>query len=164
MGGDNTKNNLVELTAQEHFICHRLLVKMTAGQTKQKMSYALWLIVNQSNQYQERVSITGRVYELIRKDHGITVSNSLKGKKKSYSSFGGKKHTDSMIQYFSEIKVGDNNPMWGKTHSDETKLLIGLGRKGAKDPTYKCHNCNRDIAGLGNYNRWHGDKCRINTK
>ena len=41
LGGNNRKENLVNLSAREHFICHRLLVKMLNGDAKNKMIYAL---------------------------------------------------------------------------------------------------------------------------
>lgn len=41
LGGTNNKNNLVLLTAREHFICHWLLIKFTQGNAKYKMMYAL---------------------------------------------------------------------------------------------------------------------------
>ena len=42
LGGTNIKDNLVKLTAKEHFICHLLLVKMVIGDAKRKMAYASW--------------------------------------------------------------------------------------------------------------------------
>lgn len=40
LGGDNSTNNLVELTAKEHFICHKLLVRITEGEARGKMAFA----------------------------------------------------------------------------------------------------------------------------
>lgn len=40
LGGSNNADNLVCLTAKEHFICHLLLTKMTAGVARTKMVYA----------------------------------------------------------------------------------------------------------------------------
>ena len=40
LGGNNSKDNLVKLTAREHFICHKLLTKMVTGKDKSKMLYA----------------------------------------------------------------------------------------------------------------------------
>lgn len=40
-GGDNSKDNLVTLTAREHFLCHRLLTKITTGDYRRKMLSAL---------------------------------------------------------------------------------------------------------------------------
>lgn len=44
MGGDDSSDNLVDLTAREHFICHKLLVRMTQGESKGKMAFALVLM------------------------------------------------------------------------------------------------------------------------
>ncbi len=44
MGGDNSSDNLVDLTAREHFICHKLLVRMTNGESRGKMAFALVLM------------------------------------------------------------------------------------------------------------------------
>lgn len=41
LGGSNERDNLVDLTYREHRVCHKLLVKMTNGIDKSKMSYAL---------------------------------------------------------------------------------------------------------------------------
>lgn len=45
----------------------------------------------------------------------------------------GVKHSEKTIQLFSEQRSGKKNPMYGRQHSKETKMLIGLrsiGRKG----------------------------------
>lgn len=42
LGGDNSSLNVVALTFKEHFVCHRLLVKMTEGLERNKMTHALW--------------------------------------------------------------------------------------------------------------------------
>jgi hypothetical protein len=44
MGGGNSSDNLVELTAREHFICHKLLVRITEGESRGKMAFALVLM------------------------------------------------------------------------------------------------------------------------
>ena len=64
LGGSNDRDNLVELTAREHFICHWLLVKMTEGDDRGKMIYAL-KGMKAENRYQQRyhTKITARVYE-----------------------------------------------------------------------------------------------------
>lgn len=41
LGGADTPDNLVELTAREHFVCHWLLTKMTTGEDRYKMLNAL---------------------------------------------------------------------------------------------------------------------------
>lgn len=64
LGGSNDKNNMVSLTAREHFICHWLLIKMTTGESRYKMLYGL-RIMTMNNKQQERyhTRITSRIYE-----------------------------------------------------------------------------------------------------
>ena len=81
MGGNNKKENLVYLTAREHFICHWLLIKMTSGSDKAKMLYALNMM-RVKNDLQERYStkITSRVYENYRKELSELISKTNKGR------------------------------------------------------------------------------------
>lgn len=81
LGGSNDKDNLVDLTAREHFICHWLLVKMTEGEDKGKMLYAL-NGMRAENKYQQRyqTKITARVYEKYRIEHAKNHSNNMKGR------------------------------------------------------------------------------------
>ena len=44
LGGNNDPKNLVDLTAREHFVCHKLLIKMTDGIYRGKMAFALVLM------------------------------------------------------------------------------------------------------------------------
>lgn len=64
LGGDNQKNNIVHLTAREHFICHKLLVKMVKSQKKYKMMEAVAIFSNNKNR---KISMRSRDIELIRK-------------------------------------------------------------------------------------------------
>lgn len=81
MGGGNDKENLVELTAREHFICHWLLIKMTEGEDRSKMLYAL-NGMKAENRYQQRyhTKITARVYEKYRIEHAENHSNRMRGR------------------------------------------------------------------------------------
>ena len=78
LGGNNSKDNLVKLTAREHFICHILLTKMTTGQEKYKMIHAA-IGMKRSRKYQKRY-INSRLYEQVRKDFAIISGNRNKGK------------------------------------------------------------------------------------
>ena len=81
LGGSNDKDNLVELTAREHFICHWLLIKMTEGEDRSKMLYAL-NGMKAENRYQQRyhTKITARVYEKYRIEHAENHSKRMKGR------------------------------------------------------------------------------------
>jgi hypothetical protein len=66
MNGNDTNNNLVLLTAREHFICHKLLTKMTVGPAYHKMCNAL-LCMSRSRYNQDRYIISSRDFAYIRK-------------------------------------------------------------------------------------------------
>lgn len=51
LGGSNDPQNIVRLTAREHFVCHRLLVKMTIGlgDAHRRMVFALHRMMHGTN-------------------------------------------------------------------------------------------------------------------
>lgn len=74
LGGSNLKENSVMLSAREHFICHLLLVKITSGDNKRKMSFALNMMLAKNKNQCRKVKLTSRIYEMIKK----SFSNSMK--------------------------------------------------------------------------------------
>ena len=98
LGGSNEEDNLVNLTAREHFVCHWLLVKMTTGQDHHKMLNALRMMrAEKQGQQRYNTKITSRVYESIKKEYAQLQSFKLKGA---------------------------GNGMYGKTQSAETREKI----------------------------------------
>jgi len=81
LNGTDDKNNLVNLTAREHFICHWLLTKMYTGEAKAKMIYAL-NGMKRSNTFAQRyeTKITARVYENLKKEFSAIHSTNMKGR------------------------------------------------------------------------------------
>lgn len=101
MGGLDVKENIVKLTAREHFICHRLLCEIYPENTK--LWYALWLMVigkNRKNSLNPYI-LSSRTYESLKLEFvkritgiskpsnkgriitwGDKISKSLKGKPK----------------------------------------------------------------------------------
>lgn len=106
LGGKNTKDNLIRLTAREHVICHTLLTKMTVRQCKAKMVFALWTMVSMHNEYHQRLRVTARQYENIKKQ---------------------------MAEEKSVSQQGELNHFFKKTHTEETKRKIREKRIGFKD-------------------------------
>jgi hypothetical protein len=106
LGGADTADNLVELTAREHFICHWLLTKMTAGEDRYKMINALRMMrAEKEGQQRYDTAITSRVYETIKKEYAKLQSERFSGK---------------------------NNPMYGRTHTEEAKRAIKEKNTGKK--------------------------------
>jgi hypothetical protein len=64
MGGKDNKDNLIVLTAREHFIAHRLLVKFTGGADKRKMLLAIHRMAYGDHRAGYRIN--ARTYEQIR--------------------------------------------------------------------------------------------------
>jgi len=65
LGGKNTKDNLVNLTAKEHFLCHKLLCEIYPEKTK--LWYALWLMaVGKQKTKIHPYKIGSREYEMLK--------------------------------------------------------------------------------------------------
>lgn len=70
-GGNNSKDNLVKLTAKEHFVCHLLLTKTVSNEYRFKMVYAFHgLKASQPKQirYNSKLEITGKLYQRLREE------------------------------------------------------------------------------------------------
>jgi hypothetical protein len=142
LGGINNKDNLVELTAREHFICHWLLIKMTEGNERIKMIYALQGM-KAENKYQQRyhTKITSRVYEKYRIEHAENHSKTMKGKQ-SWNK--GKKLEGEELERQREIirnrkidpvKQAEGQKkriekILGQKRSEETKKIMSLSQIG----------------------------------
>jgi hypothetical protein len=108
LGGQDTPDNLVELTPQEHFICHWLLVKMTTGQDHHKMLNALRMMrAENPNQQRYNTKITARVYAKIKEEYAELQSKRFTGKG---NGFYGKSHTDEARKRISEANKGRVQP------------------------------------------------------
>jgi hypothetical protein len=118
LGGTNCSNNLVKLTAREHFICHLLLTKFTTGKAKSQMYFALNML-RVSNKYQDRY-VTARVYEKLKKTLSKELSSLHKGKTVSAQ-------TRALM---SEKRTGKESPFKNKTHTNEVKEILSNKNKG----------------------------------
>jgi hypothetical protein len=156
LGGSDNSDNLVHLTAKEHFVCHLLLTKMVIGMDRSRMCYAAWQMTHINGR--ERYIPSGNMYALLRKN----LSESLKGIPKTYTIWLGKKHSDKSKQKQSMVKLGKNNPMFGRKQSDDTINRIKSAQVGVPKPKFTCENCGKVVGGKSNLLRWHGDKCKGN--
>jgi 5-methylcytosine-specific restriction endonuclease McrA len=183
LGGSDNADNLVRLTAREHFVCHWLLTKMHLGEARGKMINALYLMQGK-NKYQDRY-INSKVYEKLRQEYSQYISNLNKGriqppeeKAKQITAITGRKRapfSDEWRAKMSASKVGENNNRYGATVSNETKQKMrekALGRKqsaetiakkiaatqGKKREKKLCPHCGQMIA-VNTFTRWHGENC-----
>lgn len=109
MGGNNDKSNLVELTPEEHYVAHQLLVKMNPRNIK--LLYAAnMMTVGNSGQVRNN-----KQYGWLKRQ----LSEARIGQP-------GRRWTDAEKEARSEKYKGRN----GKLHSDETKKKIGKASSG----------------------------------
>ena len=183
LGGTDDIDNLVELTAREHFICHWLLTKMTTGTDRNKMLSAFFLMRG-NNTYQNRY-INSRAYEILRDEYSQYISKMNSGrvqpleeKAKQIAAITGRKRkpfSEEWRQKMSKAHEGEKNHRYGVKVSEETKQkqrAKALGRKqseetirkkadairGRAKPKLLCPHCNQMIA-VNTYPRWHGPRC-----
>ena len=117
LSGNDTKLNLVKLTAREHFVCHWLLTKMLIDKKdKARMNKALERMTI-ANSYQFRYKINSRLFETIRKNAALAHSILLTGKK-------GRIHTQVTKDKIAYKALGRKTLFAGKTHSEESKVKM----------------------------------------
>lgn len=112
MGGDNSGDNLVYLTAREHFVAHQLLVKMHPG--NRKLVYALQAMLR-CGPGQQR---SNRRYEWIR----LAISEAKKGQ----SSWNkGKTLSKEHCENLRKSHLGKRNDNESYQKGIETKIANG---------------------------------------
>ncbi len=188
LGGENCKENIVKLTAREHFICHWLLTKMVNdGKEKWKMLFAFHaFIMKNSSQY--RLTITSKKYEILKRAASEARKNFNKGNKYALGYKQSKetrqKRNESLKYYkrpesanlkqsntMKEKYKNKSHPLKGKSweetfgvdKANEMKNKL-KGKKGTRTkPTKKhdiiiCPHCCK-FGGSGNMKRYHFDNC-----
>lgn len=152
LGGSNDTSNLVKLTFREHFLVHRLLVKMTCDNNNIKMSWALHRMM-----YSGKYFYNSYTYEKSRKDF----IQMLKTQPKYQTPEWLKKHSDSIFKSWQDAterrqqaslqmkekwkngilkpRSGKDNPMWGKSGWNKGKKFPGTGKSGASNPQAKTY-------------------------
>lgn len=151
MGGTDDIDNLVKLTAKEHYVAHHLLYKIYRNR---EMTLAFMLMVNVKRNGQ-KFKITAKTYQKLKEDNSRVRSiamtgkpSSAKGKNWSTESraklsrtntghkrgnggahFKGKHHTEESKKKLSEKQRGNKNHL-GILHSEETKQKMSKDRLG----------------------------------
>jgi hypothetical protein len=103
LGGSDEADNIIRLTASDHFFAHALLARIYKG----KMVYALLQMLNFERRNSNKQ--TRMHYQYVRSNLKLSEEHKLKI---SISNIG--KHDNS----------GENNPMYGKTHTNQVKGIL----------------------------------------
>lgn len=141
-GGSDKKENIVFLSAKDHFRCHQLLVLMTEGELKSKMCSGLWRMMNKQSKNQNRdYSFTPDEYEEARINHAISHSQRITGKN---NSFYNKRHSSETIEKMSKAKKGKTyEEIFGEENGTimrERRRLETLGKKRSSETCEKIRN------------------------
>lgn len=111
LGGSDQRDNLVPLTAREHFLCHWLLVKIFKKGTdeRRKMMYAFWRMRGHPTEDKSRY-MNSRAYEKLRTEFAKYVSESMKLKQKGNknSQYGTKWYTNRINGECKKFKILPN--------------------------------------------------------
>lgn len=181
LGGTDEQENLVDLTAREHFVVHKLLSKMYGGKLKYAFSM-MCLTRNTPSKYNKvDYKVTSREYSSARKSLSILsigrklsdstkekISKSLLGRKFSQETIEKmrKPKSNSHRENISKSKIGKNNPMYGVPsptkgikHTKSVKDKISDATKKAMDYP-PCPHCGKKTT-KGNALRWHYDNCKF---
>lgn len=116
MGGSDSSENLVLLTAKEHYICHLLLTKMTDGQDRMKMLYAFNTMATRASSNQKRFHSNS--YQRFKHHFSEMMSEKFSGEN---NNFFEKRHTQDTRDHLSQIRKGRRTTRPGYTHSRETR-------------------------------------------
>jgi hypothetical protein len=136
IGGTDHRENIVSLTAREHFVCHLLLTKMTTGKVKQAMCWAVGKFA-QSSKKQNR-KFTSWEYQKIRENISLArkgTKHSEETRKKMSEKRKGKAPWNKGIKqgpHSAESNKARSATMKDKPKSTQTKLKISEGKKGHK--------------------------------
>ena len=190
MGGNNDSENLVKLTAREHFICHWLLTKMVTGSDRNKMLYALNGMRRNKTGNRYETKITSKVYaslkgkRILTQETKMKISLAKKGKSRSEETI--QKMRERTMSVETRIKLSNSlkgriGPNLGKPRSEETKekirntlsgrILSAEAREKLKGPRgprkvsikqklLSCPHCGKS-GGKGNMHRYHFTNCFV---
>ena len=159
LGGKDNQENLVELTAREHFIVHMLLCKFTKGEAKRSMLYAFKCMCYYKKDGRD-YKINSRIAQKLRselkfsKEHKINLSlvkkgkpSNKKGKKASNKTklkikiaLTGKKHSQKHKDNLSKIRTQliwvNNNIESKRIKKDELQNYLNIEYKLGRDKSY----------------------------
>jgi hypothetical protein len=147
MGGTNDDNNLVYLTAKEHYMAHRLLCEIYPD--NRNLQIAIWCMINGLSRSKKRYIPSGRIYAIIKEESIKKMSEAKLGKIRTPFSEEHKKR-------MSEAKIGKSRPPISeetrkkmsdsaRRMSEETKRKMSESRTGkitSKETIQKIVNAN----------------------
>jgi len=172
MGGSNEKENLAELTAREHFICHWLLYRIYPQ--NKKLVLAFWGMCNQKGPGRD-YRVSSRAYEESKKVFSKIQSKKMLGSNNpQYNKSPWNKGipaSESSNKKRSEAMSGQNHFMFGKHHTSSTiqkmkspktkehrEAISGPRKPYGPQTVVICPHCSKQ--GGNSMKRWHFQNCK----
>lgn len=103
MGGSNSPDNIIEVTAREHFILHALLTRFTTGKSRQKMFCALSYFCTDNKNHNRQ--LTARQYAIARQAYSAARKGVLPSEKCRNAVSAAKK--GSKVSETAKKKIGE---------------------------------------------------------
>jgi len=177
LGGTDRKENLVKLTAREHFVAHQLLIKIYP--TSKKLIYAVQMMSNNKQYGSKKYAWLKEIYsesqtgeknhfygqhhslESIQKMSGRIISEETKVilsarlKDKTYEDIHGTKKSLEIKNKISNSCAGKQNGMYGKHHSKESINNISESLKGRQLTEEHKSKCGHKGEKNGMYGKHH---------
>jgi hypothetical protein len=138
LGGNNSKENLVKLTAREHFLCHKLLCEIYPKNIKLK--YALFLMsIGKQKPKDKHYKISSREYERLK----LQFSKLMEGNKTHLGNF----HTQETKDKISKANSRPKPKGFGKKPEGfGNKISIAnTGRKNSSETIQKMSNAKKGL-------------------
>jgi hypothetical protein len=140
LGGNNSKDNLVDLTAREHFVCHLLLPKMTIGQSQIKMFHAAWRMCCKNQKSKRNYKITSTIYEKLKTQRAEYLRTLTGPLNPNYGKKTGRTTDDFTPEWrakLSESRKGKSSWNKGIARSEDERSRMSATRKlRSSDPTW----------------------------
>lgn len=142
MGGTNIKNNLVKLTAEEHFVAHQLLVKIFPEHSGLVIALR-YLVCRSDNQVRNN-----KEYAWIKNKLAVAVSKNMKGKKNAL----GYRHTPEALAKISLHSKGNQFGLGYKPTQKQRAAQSKRSREITRTPEWceaiaKSKYGNKNVAG-----------------
>jgi hypothetical protein len=183
LGGSNKKENLVKLTAREHFICHWLLTKMVNEPShKASMQYAFFRMSQTNDTFtNQRYKVKSHHYEIIRKNLAEAASHTHTGRihsveskeKRSQLLKGRVSPTKGMVAWNKGIPTPEavktklseslkGRPAWNKgiAASEDSNIKRKAKQSNIPKQLVECPYCNK-VGGKPAMTRHHFDNCKL---
>lgn len=188
IGGVDTEDNLVDLTPEEHFVAHQLLIKIYPNEPK--IILAARYMTNGNKKNGGRTN--NKMYGWLKRKHSQAMRDINLGKKQSPDTIEKRASTlrgringplsEESIRKRTETRKLRNSGSKRQPRSDETKKKLSDANKGnipknkgthhsdedrqkikdalAKLPPYICPHCGKEGKSTVMF-RWHFDKCTL---